>query len=232
MLLVILVTKIDCKILIVVIILAGYPSDRSRDHDKWEIHRQIHRRVSYSKFYNDLLEKMGFARFPDDSRVPQTQLFTVFAFPNELTYPQIRMHKEMFNLEVFNKINPNEITTSLNEIVPAELMDDSLDGNFTGKWIYFSMGSMCSIDVQLMKRLVGILSKSNHKFIVSKGHAHTEYELARNMWGDRFLPQNQILPQVDLVLMHGGNNTLTDTFSIGKPSMHGLLVVAVHNPNQ
>lgn len=64
---------------------------------------------------------------------------------------------------------------------------------------------MGSIDVELMKRIVAVLAKTPHKYIVSKGLRGDEYELpAANCWGENFLPQTKILPLVDLVITHGG----------------------------
>ncbi len=73
------------------------------------------------------------------------------------------------------------------------------------KLIFFSLGSMGSVDVDLVKRVVSILSsKTPYKTIVSKGPLADEYELPKNCWGEGFLPQTQILPIVDLVITHGG----------------------------
>src|SRR4029077_6169304 len=41
-------------------------------------------------------------------------------------------------------------------------------------------------------------------------------ELAENMTGAEFLPQTSILPNVDLVITHGGNNTTTRGLYCGK----------------
>jgi len=39
------------------------------------------------------------------------------------------------------------------------------------------------------------------------------------MWGQQYVPQTAILPLVDLVITHGGNNTVTETFFFGKPML-------------
>jgi len=83
--------------------------------------------------------------------------------------------------------------------------------------IYLSLGSLGSADVDLMRRLVTVLADTSHRYIVSKGPQHADFELAPNMWGAEFLPQTSIIPLVDLVITHGGNNTTTEAFHFGKP---------------
>ena len=86
-----------------------------------------------------------------------------------------------------------------------------------GALIYLSLGSLGSADVELMQRLVDVLGRTEHRVIVSKGPLHDQIRLHDNMTGEQFLPQPAVLPQVDLVITHGGNNTVVECFHNGKP---------------
>jgi MGT family glycosyltransferase len=86
-----------------------------------------------------------------------------------------------------------------------------------GALIYLSLGSLGSADVELMQRLVDVLATTRHRVIVSKGPLADQIRLHENQVGEGFLPQPAILPQVDLVITHGGNNTVTEAFHHGKP---------------
>ena len=89
--------------------------------------------------------------------------------------------------------------------------------NHPGRLVYLSLGSLGSADVDLMQRLVDVLGRTDHRVIVSKGPLADQIRLHDNMTGQGFLPQPAILPQVDLVITHGGNNTVTEAFHHGKP---------------
>jgi UDP:flavonoid glycosyltransferase YjiC (YdhE family) len=61
------------------------------------------------------------------------------------------------------------------------------------------------------------LAVTPHHYVGSKGPQHDLIELAPNMTGAEFLPQPAILPHVDLVITHGGNNTVTESIHFGRP---------------
>ena len=175
---------------------------------------------------NESVAKLGYKNLwisslftpPKYPNYPLRQCLTVYAYPKELNHWKIESaHPRWFNLEVFNR-NIQYDTIDLEELVGQDFYRNDLDGKFSGKWIYVSMGSMGSVDLELMQRLTLILAKTQHKYIISKGPRHDEYELpGKNMWGARFIPQIKILPLIDLVITHGGNNTVTETFAQGKP---------------
>jgi MGT family glycosyltransferase len=86
-----------------------------------------------------------------------------------------------------------------------------------GALIYFSLGSLGGADVDLMRRVIDVLARTPHRYVVSLGPRHAELELPDRMWGAEFVPQTRILPLVDLVITHGGNNTTTEAMHFGKP---------------
>lgn len=87
------------------------------------------------------------------------------------------------------------------------------------KLIYLSLGTMGSYAIDVMRKLVSTLATTKHLYIISKGSLADEYELADNMIGGAYLPQTNILsiPELSLSIIHGGNNSLTESIYYGKP---------------
>ncbi len=159
------------------------------------------------KEFNDYVISKGSKPLVPYRFINDSPYLNIYGFPLELDYLDLRPLPP--NWYRFDNLKRTEKLCEFE--IPEKLK------NRSGKLIYFSMGSMGAADVKNMKRLVSILSKSPHRFIVSKGPNHEQYELPDNMWGERTVPQIKVLPIVDLVITHGGNNTITETFYFGKP---------------
>jgi UDP:flavonoid glycosyltransferase YjiC (YdhE family) len=86
-----------------------------------------------------------------------------------------------------------------------------------GPLVYLSLGSLGSADVELMQRLVDLLVQGGYRAIVSKGPQHEQIELRDGQAGAELVPQPALLPLVDAVITHGGNNTVTECLHFGKP---------------
>jgi MGT family glycosyltransferase len=110
----------------------------------------------------------------------------------------------------------HRMDSSVRETDEKFTMPDAIAGG-DSPLVYFSLGSLGSADVQLMRRVISCLAATPYRYIVSKGPLHHEIELAANMAGAEFLPQTSVLPLCDLVITHGGNNTVTECLHFGKP---------------
>jgi MGT family glycosyltransferase len=138
--------------------------------------------------------------------IHESSWLDLYLYPAEVDYPRERALGERWhNLE----------TSVRDTDEPWQPPLGFEDGD--GKLIYLSLGSLGSADVELMQRLVDTLGATDYRVIVSMGPQHEQLRLADNMVGEEFLPQTRILPLVDLVVTHGGNNTFTECLWAGKP---------------
>jgi MGT family glycosyltransferase len=132
----------------------------------------------------------------------------LYVYPRELDYTDARPLDE-----TWHRIDSSVRETDEQYVVPPEVADRPADSGL----IYLSLGSLGGADVGLMQRLIDILGRTRHRVIVSMGPRADELRLADNMTGAPTLPQTTLMPQVDLVITHGGNNTTTEAMHFGKP---------------
>ena len=186
---------------------SGLPSD---DRSGWDAFRaeydRTHRPI-WAEF-DEWVQSKGAPPLPDLAFMHPSSVLNLYVYPQAVDYVDRRPLDETWvRLESSVRRTDEEF----------ELPDSMQHRSERSGLVYLSLGSLGSADVALMKHLVDALSASPHRFIVSKGPRHDEYELADNMWGAEFLPQTRVLPEVDLVITHGGNNTTTEAFHFGKP---------------
>lgn len=185
---------------------SGLPGD---DDSEWDRFRAEYERQVVDELwpgFDEFCRDRGAPPLPAGRLIHTSPWLNLYLYPAELDYRRSRpLEATWHNLESSVR------TTDPGWRVPEEIAQGE------GALIYLSLGSLGSGDVPLMERLVDALGSLPHRFIVSKGPQHESYELAPNMVGEEFLPQTSLLPSVDLVITHGGNNTVTEAIHFGKP---------------
>jgi MGT family glycosyltransferase len=155
--------------------------------------------------FSEFCVERGAPPLPGLDMIHTSPWLNLMLYPQELDYPRSRpLDATWHNLE-----------TSV-RATDAPWAPPERDGRAL---VYLSLGSLGSADVALMQRLVDLLSRTPHRYVVSRGPQHAEYELADNMVGEEFLPQPSVLPHVDAVITHGGNNTTTECMWFGRPML-------------
>ena len=187
---------------------SGLPSD---DRTEWEAFRE-----EYDRTHRPTWEAFdAFCRDQGTAPLPELEFEHASPVLNLYVYPQVADYTDRRPLDRdrWRRLDSSVRATDAAFELPAELAERPPGSSL----VYLSLGSLGSADVSLMRRLVDVLGDTPHRYIVSKGPQHADYDLAPNMWGAEFLPQTSIVPLVDLVITHGGNNTTTEAFHFGKP---------------
>jgi MGT family glycosyltransferase len=184
---------------------SGLPVDDRRGWDGyWLELRKTHEAIHAD--FDEFCQERGAPPLPADDFIHQSPWLNLYLYPEEIDYQRARpLGPHWHNLQA-----------SVRATDPAWDVPEGLAGE-EGPLIYLSLGSLGSADVELMRKLIAWLADRPYRVIVSKGPQARELELAANMAGAEFLPQASILPKVDLVITHGGNNTVTESLYFGKP---------------
>ncbi|XP_054152718.1 NDP-glycosyltransferase YjiC-like [Oppia nitens] len=187
------------------------------DKNKWSEYRKSLAKMTRNtwKEFNDYCVGKGCEPLDKLQFFYPSPYLNLYVYPRELDYQEYQPLPENY-YRVDHLMRSDEKQSDYQFVIPETLVDKP------GKLIYFSMGTMASANVANMKRLIRLLAKLEHRFIVSKGPMlgldnDKDYRLPDNMWGETTVPQIQVLPEVDLVITHGGNNSVTETMYFGKP---------------
>jgi MGT family glycosyltransferase len=181
---------------------SGYPM---HERAGWEAFRARYRELHepLQQEFSEFSVARGAPPLPEGEFIHESPFLNLYVYPTEADYQRSQ------------------------PLTPWERLDSCVretDAEFElprdeRRRIYLSLGSLGSADVELMQRLIDSLGETDHLVVVSMGPRHDELRLGENMIGAEFLPQPAILPQVDLVITHGGNNTITESLHFGKPAV-------------
>ncbi len=190
---------------------SGLPS---ADRSQWNAYRAEFDRTHRAMWteFDTWVREQGAGPLPELEFMPRggthNPAANLYVYPAEADYTDARPLDD-----TWTRMDSSVRETDEDYVLPAELADRP-DGSAL---IYLSLGSLGGADVALMQRLVDVLAGTEHRFIVSKGPQADRITLADNMVGAQMVPQTTVIPQVDLVISHGGNNTVTETLHFGKP---------------
>ncbi|QMW64877.1 glycosyl transferase [Mumia sp. ZJ1417] len=186
---------------------AGYPIADRAEWDAYDKRFEETHREMWEAF-NTWVQEQGTPPLPDLEFLHTSDTLNLYVFPEEADYDAVRPLDE-----TWARIDSSVRETDEDYVVPTEVADRPDDSAL----IYLSLGSLGGADLGLMQRLVDVLGTTRHRFIVSKGPRADELTLPETMVGAQMVPQTKVIPQVDLVITHGGNNTTTETLHFGKP---------------
>jgi UDP:flavonoid glycosyltransferase YjiC (YdhE family) len=185
-------------------VFSGYPAD---DPSGWAAFWEEYDRVlgPVVEGFGESLRERGAPVLPGRDFVWASPFLNLYVFPEEADYARAApLPATWHRLEA-------SVRTGEDAYAEHERLGTG------GRLVYLSLGSLGSADVGLMQRLIDVLAETEHRVIVSMGPQHDLLRLPDTMVGAEFLPQPSVLPQVDVVITHGGNNTVTESLFFGTP---------------
>ena len=186
---------------------SGLPTD---DRSQWDAFSAEYDRTHRAMWetFNAWVVEQGAPPLPDLEFIHTSEHANLYVFPEEADYTDARPLDG-----VWHRMDSSVRETDQVYELPSAVRERP-EGSALA---YLSLGSLGSADVELMRRLIDVLGRTRHRYVVSMGPQHAELELADNMVGAEFLPQPKVVPLVDAVITHGGNNTTTEALHFGKP---------------
>ncbi len=187
-------------------VFSGLPA---ADQTEWAAFEQTYSRLhtDLHRKFDDFVQARGCPALPDDGFMVDSPYLTLYVYPEEADYARATSPAS-----TVHRLDSSVRTTDPPFTMPTQLAGD-------GKLIYVSLGSLGAAEPELMGRLVDLLAGTPHRVIMSLGPQAGQLALPNNIYGEEFLPQPSILPMVDAVITHGGNNTTTESFFFGKPML-------------
>ena len=86
--------------------------------------------------------------------------------------------------------------------------------------VYVSFGSLGAVDIDLIRRLIGVFAHLPFRFLVNVGGYVDHYDqVPDNVAVSDWFPQPSVVAQSALFIHHGGNNSFCEALHFGVPSL-------------
>jgi MGT family glycosyltransferase len=142
-------------------------------------------------------------------------------FVEESPYMNLLLYPESAKFNRSKPLDPNRfqyLEGCVREDSPFEV--PAFEVNSESPLIYVSFGTLGSSDIQLMQRLIDVLGKLPYRVLLNVGDYIEQYKnVPKNIYIAAWYPQPSVIPHVDMVIHHGGNNSFTECLYFGKPAL-------------
>jgi MGT family glycosyltransferase len=159
--------------------------------------------------FNAFLQEHG------EEPYPPGQFFEASPYLNLLLYP------EPVKFQRRNPLDPERfqyLEGCVRQEAPYTV--PTFKANADKPLLYVSFGSLGCGDVATLRQLISALGRQPVRALVNVGSNLEQYdEVPDNVILDKWFPQPSVIPQVDAVIHHGGNNTFTECLYFAKPAL-------------
>jgi MGT family glycosyltransferase len=142
-------------------------------------------------------------------------------FVEESPYMNLLLYPESAKFNRSKPLDPNRfqyLEGCVREDSPFEV--PAFEVNSESPLIYVSFGTLGSSDIQLMQRLIDVLGKLPYRVLLNVGDYIEQYKnVPKNIYIAAWYPQPSVIPHVDMVIHHGGNNSFTECLYFSKPAL-------------
>ncbi|WP_148254787.1 nucleotide disphospho-sugar-binding domain-containing protein [Aidingimonas lacisalsi] len=179
---------------------AGHQAFRARFND---VIKPIH------DDFNDFLATTGEAPYPLGQFFEPSPYLNLLLYPAPVTYQRA---------QPLDPVRFQYLEGCVRQDEPYTIPE--FKQNNDGPLLYVSFGSLGSGDTDLLKRLIALIGKTRYRALVNVGDYKDDYsDIPDNVIIDSWFPQPSVIPQVDAVIHHGGNNSFTECLYFGKPAI-------------
>jgi MGT family glycosyltransferase len=181
------------------------------DSEGFEKFRRRYREVlePVHRDFNQFLHECGEAPYPPGVFVEESPWMNLLLYPKAARF------------ERGNPLDPERFQY-LEGCVRKEAPYQIPEFSVSQAWplLYVSFGTLGAGDIGLMKRLISTLGRLPYRVLLNVGDYLAEYtEVPANIHLSPWFPQPSVIPQVDVVIHHGGNNSFTECLYFGKPAL-------------